>query len=100
LKNALRRKPALKVTILLDYFRGNRIDNENSSFSILAPLKDEFGARFNLSMYHSPNVGSLMRYFIPPRFIEVFGLQHMKGYLFDDDLIISGYANGFDLGPI
>ena len=87
----MRNNKNLKVTILLDYFRGSRLDKNQSSLSSLAPLKNEFGDRFTLAMYHSPKVGALMRYLVPPRFIEAFGLQHMKGYLFDDSLIISGY---------
>jgi CDP-diacylglycerol--glycerol-3-phosphate 3-phosphatidyltransferase len=31
-----------------------------------------------------------MKAVIPPRFIEGFGLQHIKCYIFDEDVIISG----------
>lgn len=32
----------------------------------------------------------LIKRVVPPRFIEGFGLQHMKLYIFDDSLLISG----------
>jgi CDP-diacylglycerol--glycerol-3-phosphate 3-phosphatidyltransferase len=36
-------------------------------------------------------VGSFVKTLVPQRFIEGFGLQHMKCYGFDDEVIISGY---------
>ncbi|KAI8592532.1 hypothetical protein BDZ88DRAFT_392177 [Geranomyces variabilis] len=88
LRDALKRNSDLTVDILVDYFRGTR--GPKSTVDLLQPLVDEFPDRFRLSLYHTPKVGSLIKKIVPPRFIEAFGLQHMKVYLFDDDVMLSG----------
>jgi CDP-diacylglycerol--glycerol-3-phosphate 3-phosphatidyltransferase len=50
----------------------------------------EFGDRVELRMYHTPNLAKLRKSLIPRRFDEGWGLQHMKLYGFDDELILSG----------
>lgn len=32
-----------------------------------------------------------LRWLVPARYNELFGLQHMKVYVFDDTVLISGY---------
>ncbi|KAJ3160419.1 CDP-diacylglycerol--glycerol-3-phosphate 3-phosphatidyltransferase [Geranomyces michiganensis] len=88
LRDALRRNADLTVDILVDYFRGTR--GPKSTVDLLQPLVEEFPDRFKLSLYHTPKVGSLIKKVVPPRFIEGFGLQHMKVYVFDDDVMLSG----------
>jgi CDP-diacylglycerol--glycerol-3-phosphate 3-phosphatidyltransferase len=41
-------------------------------------------------VYLFNTVGQAIKTIVPPRFIEGFGLQHMKCYGFDDEIIISG----------
>ena len=43
-----------------------------------------------LYLYHTPNLRGVLKWAVPERFNEVMGLQHMKIYLFDDDLLLSG----------
>jgi CDP-diacylglycerol--glycerol-3-phosphate 3-phosphatidyltransferase len=43
-----------------------------------------------VSLFHTPKLRGLLRYLLPPRYNELVGLQHMKLYLFDNDVIISG----------
>ncbi|KAI9003151.1 hypothetical protein BC832DRAFT_560085 [Gaertneriomyces semiglobifer] len=88
LRIALKQTPTLTVDILLDYFRGTR--GSKDSVNLLLPLATEFPGRVRVALYHSPNVGTVLRQVVPPRFIEGFGLQHMKIYLFDDDVMLSG----------
>lgn len=49
-------------------------------------------------MYHTPNLTGLKKKHIPKRINEGWGLQHMKFYGFDDEIILSGYVAGLG-GP-
>ena len=84
----LKNNKNLKVNILLDYTRGTR--GCLCSKSILGPLKTQFKNNFFLSMYHSPNLRGLIKKIAPSRWNELLGLQHMKIYIFDSSVIISG----------
>lgn len=84
----------VKVTILLDYMRGSR--GIKNSRSMLKPLMDgNFSDSCRILFYHTPKLRGLLKRIIPNRFNELIGLQHMKLYMFDDTLIISGYADRF-----
>lgn len=43
-------------------------------------------------MFHTPNLFGLRKRLIPRRINEGWGLQHMKLYGVDDELIMSGYV--------
>lgn len=43
-------------------------------------------------MYHTPNLTGLRKRCVPKRINEGWGLQHMKLYGVDDEIILSGYA--------
>ncbi|KUJ11696.1 uncharacterized protein LY89DRAFT_654414 [Mollisia scopiformis] len=91
LQQALRAKPKLKLSILTDALRGTRESPDPSCASLLAPLVSEFGAdRVEIRMYHTPNLTGLRKKYIPKRINEGWGLQHMKLYGMDDEIIISG----------
>lgn len=81
-------KPDLKIAFLLDYLRGSRGDP--NSRSMVQALVNKHQQRFNLFLYHTPNLRGLLKHLGPERFNEVMGLQHMKIYIFDDDLVLSG----------
>ncbi|KAL5612910.1 hypothetical protein BROUX41_004013 [Berkeleyomyces rouxiae] len=88
---ALLANPDLKVSILTDALRGTREAPEPSSASLLAPLVSEFGPdRVEVRMYHTPNLTGLRKKHIPKRINEGWGLQHMKLYGMDDEIILSG----------
>ena len=53
-------------------------------------LVNQFSDRFQLRLYHTPNLRGLLKWVGPERFNEVMGLQHMKVYIFDNSLVISG----------
>lgn len=79
----------VQVQILLDYMRGSR--GKQNSRKMLEPLlKGEYGDRCKVFLYHTPKLRGIMKAAIPDRFNELIGLQHMKLYIIDDDLIISG----------
>ncbi|KAG8158998.1 hypothetical protein KVR01_011441 [Diaporthe batatas] len=79
LRDALRRKPELKLSILTDALRGTREAPQPSCASLLAPLVEEFGPdRVEIRMYHTPNLTGLRKKYIPKRINEGWGLQHMN----------------------
>ncbi|EOO00941.1 putative cdp-diacylglycerol-glycerol-3-phosphate 3-phosphatidyltransferase protein [Phaeoacremonium minimum UCRPA7] len=91
LQEALRENPDLKLSILTDALRGTREAPEPSCASLLAPLVAEFGPeRVEIRMYHTPNLTGLRKKYIPKRINEGWGLQHMKLYGVDDEIILSG----------
>lgn len=91
LQDTLRRKPDLKLSILTDALRGTREAPDPSCASLLAPLIQEFGPdRVEVRMYHTPNLTGIRKKYIPKRINEGWGLQHMKLYGFDDDIILTG----------
>ncbi|KAF2715082.1 hypothetical protein K504DRAFT_529309 [Pleomassaria siparia CBS 279.74] len=91
IQNALRRNPTLKVSFLTDALRGTRETPLPTSASLLAPLITEFGSsRVEIRMFHTPNLTGLRKKIIPKRINEGWGLQHMKLYGIDDEIILSG----------
>ncbi|KAK4223595.1 hypothetical protein QBC38DRAFT_487384 [Podospora fimiseda] len=91
LQEALRAKPNLKLSILTDALRGTREAPEPSCASLLAPLVTEFGPdRVEIRMYHTPNLTGLRKKHIPKRINEGWGLQHMKLYGADDEILMTG----------
>ncbi|KAL7856894.1 hypothetical protein SRHO_G00157930 [Serrasalmus rhombeus] len=77
-----------KVSVLLDYTRGSR--GKNNSRTMLLPLLQRFPEQMRVCLYHTPDLRGLLRLLVPERFNETIGVQHIKAYLFDDSLIISG----------
>lgn len=92
LRQALQKNSELEVSILSDALRGTREAPWSAcSASLLAPLVEEFGSkRVHIQMYHSPGLHGLRAKLIPKRFNEGWGLQHMKLYGFDDEIVLSG----------
>lgn len=93
LREALSQNPDLTLSILTDALRGTRESPNPSCASLLAPLVEEFGAdRVEIRMYHTPNLTGLKKQYVPKRINEGWGLQHMKLYGVDDEIIMSGYV--------
>ncbi|KAK0629561.1 hypothetical protein B0T17DRAFT_486565 [Bombardia bombarda] len=91
LQEALRAKPKLRLSILTDALRGTREAPEASCASLLTPLIEEFGPdRVEIRMYHTPNLTGLRKRYIPKRVNEGWGLQHMKLYGIDDEILLTG----------
>lgn len=82
--------PELKVSILTDALRGTRESPHASCASLLAALAAEFPDQVEIRMYHTPNLTGLRKRLIPKRINEGWGLQHIKLYGFDDEVILSG----------
>jgi len=90
IRRALLDNSDLRVSILTDALRGTRESPEPSCASLLAPLAAEFPDRVEIRMYHTPNLIGLRKKYVPKRINEGWGLQHMKLYGIDDEIILSG----------
>ncbi|KAF7719596.1 Phospholipase D/nuclease [Penicillium ucsense] len=91
ISDALRDNPNLQVSILTDALRGTRETPNPSCASLLCSLVSKYGAdRVDIRMFHTPNLTGLRKKWIPKRINEGWGLQHMKLYGVDDEIILSG----------
>lgn len=91
LEKALAINEDLSISILTDALRGTReAPNNICSASILVPLVEKFGNRVDIRMYHTPHLKGLTKSVTPKRVNEAWGLQHMKLYGFDDEIMLSG----------
>ena len=90
IRQTLQHRPELTVSILTDALRGTRESPEPSCASLLVALVAEFPDRVDIRMYHTPNLTGLRKALIPRRINEGWGLQHMKLYGIDNEIILSG----------
>ena len=90
IRTALEKNPYLRVSILTDALRGTREAPSNSCASLLAPLVQDFRERVEVRMYHTPNLTGLRKALIPKRINEGWGLQHIKIYGVDNEVMLSG----------
>ncbi|XP_017041198.1 CDP-diacylglycerol--glycerol-3-phosphate 3-phosphatidyltransferase, mitochondrial [Drosophila ficusphila] len=88
LRHSLEKQTSLRLNVLLDFTRGTR--GALNSKTMLLPLVRDFASQVQLSLYHTPDLRGMTKRLAPPRWNELLGLQHMKVYLFDDAVIISG----------
>lgn len=87
---ALEKNPNLRVFFLIDGLRGTREAPSQCSASLLARLLEKYEERVDVRLYKTPAVIGWKESVVPKRFNEGLGLQHMKIYGFDDELILSG----------
>lgn len=88
IRQSLKSQSSLKVNVLLDFTRGTR--GEVNSKTMLWPLVRDFKDQVQVSLYHTPDLRGMTKRLVPARWNELLGLQHMKVYLFDDAVLISG----------
>ncbi|KAK3069802.1 CDP-diacylglycerol--glycerol-3-phosphate 3-phosphatidyltransferase [Teratosphaeriaceae sp. CCFEE 6253] len=88
--SALEANPELTVSILTDYLRGTREAPDASCASLLASLVTDFPERVEIRLFHTPNLTGVRKAILPKRINEGWGLQHMKLYGVDDEIIMSG----------
>lgn len=88
----IRDNDELKVTMLMDYMRGTRINKDGSStLALLRSIKvDNFNKPVRIGMYHNPDTGFLKGKFSNGALREIFGVHHMKFGVFDNDVMITG----------
>lgn len=88
--SALQKEPELKVKWFLDKGRGCRKVRGKSSSGMLTPLCMKYGERHNVYLYTPVLSENLVTQFLPPRWNEILSVYHIKSYIFDDNMIISG----------
>ena len=81
----------LRVSVLLDHMRGSR--GEKNSRTMLLPLLQDFGSSVTISLYHTPTLRGVVKSLLPERYNETVGVNHIKAYIFDDTVVISGWVN-------
>ncbi|EGW30194.1 phosphatidylglycerolphosphate synthase [Spathaspora passalidarum NRRL Y-27907] len=88
---AMSKNDELKVHILTDALRGTREAPNPCSASLLVGLVEKYGKhRIDVRMYHTPHLSGITKSITPKRINEGWGLQHMKLYGFDEEIILSG----------
>eukprot|EP01121_Diplochlamys_sp_Union-15-3_P010373 TRINITY_DN2902_c0_g1_i3.p1 TRINITY_DN2902_c0_g1~~TRINITY_DN2902_c0_g1_i3.p1 ORF type:complete len:436 (-),score=55.41 TRINITY_DN2902_c0_g1_i3:29-1336(-) len=91
IKQALYEHPKLKVTILLDKQRASRSSNGKSSRSLLLQnLSIPFPDRVSIYLYQTPHLKWPLNHILPSQVNEILGVQHIKAYITDSNLLISG----------
>lgn len=80
----------VQVKILFDYTRGSR--GKENSRTLFLPLLQSHESQIEVSLYHTPKLRGFIKWLLPERWNETIGLSHLKVYLFDDTLILSGYG--------
>jgi CDP-diacylglycerol--glycerol-3-phosphate 3-phosphatidyltransferase len=91
INDQLYKKPNLKVDILLDCLRSTRDLPNHSTATLILPLVEKYGKhRVNVRLYHTPHLYGYKDLLTPRRLNEIYGLQHMKIYGVDNEVILSG----------
>jgi len=57
---------------------------------MLLPLLKEFPSSVTVALFHTPKLRGIVRRLLPERYNETFGVNHIKAYIFDDTVVISG----------
>lgn len=88
------------MVVLIDALRGSRkvakeVKSPNvveyiSSITLLWPLQKKFQTRVKLYFYHTPKLSGWLKTLIPQKFNELVGVHHIKCYIIDKDILISG----------
>lgn len=86
-ENLINRK-TLTLSLLLDYQRGTR-GNQNS-VTLFQKYFLDLSEQCKLYLYQTPRLQGLWSKVLPSRYNEIVGLQHMKLYIVDDRVLLSG----------
>ncbi|SCU90834.1 LAME_0E10198g1_1 [Lachancea meyersii CBS 8951] len=87
---ALDKNENLRVYFLVDGLRGTREAPNSCSASLLSELVRKHQDRVDVRLYRTPELTKIKEALIPKRFNEGIGLQHMKIYGVDNEVILSG----------
>ncbi|KAL4704209.1 hypothetical protein ACJJTC_011835 [Scirpophaga incertulas] len=88
IKQNMSSKKKLKLNVLLDYQRGTRgVLNSQTMFEVFL---NEFPEQSNITLFQTPRLQGAWSKALPARYNELIGLQHMKLYIADDAVLLSG----------
>ncbi|KAG6552434.1 hypothetical protein Mapa_005995 [Marchantia paleacea] len=108
LVDALAENPVLRVTMLFDALRATRPTHDSadccftSSAAMLSCLllsksakwrqrkSSEDGERLKVSLYRTPDLTKTLQWLLPARVNEVVGVCHLKAFVFDDHVLMTG----------
>lgn len=90
LSDAMKKNDNLKLYFIVDGLRGTREAPNLCSASLLASLVQKYGDRVDVRCYRAPQYYRWYNKLLPSRINEGVGVQHMKIYGFDDEVILSG----------
>eukprot|EP01101_Sappina_pedata_P010004 TRINITY_DN6194_c0_g1_i1.p1 TRINITY_DN6194_c0_g1~~TRINITY_DN6194_c0_g1_i1.p1 ORF type:complete len:506 (-),score=102.94 TRINITY_DN6194_c0_g1_i1:69-1586(-) len=93
LRAACEKNPALEVVILLDYVRGTRRDKKGDCSACLLESLLAFNGereRIRIGFYHTPYLRGWKKRWLKSPFNELAGVQHIKAFVFDRELIMTG----------
>ncbi|CAK1596307.1 unnamed protein product [Parnassius mnemosyne] len=79
---------SLKFDVLLDYQRGTR--GEINSRNLVQELANVAPDQCKLALYQTPRLQGFLSKILPARYNELVGLQHMKLYIADNSVLLSG----------
>lgn len=82
-------KPDLQVQLLFDHSRGTRLTN-SSSLAMVSPLVASFPNQICANFFLLPQMYGFLEKRLPSRYNEGLGVSHLKAYVFDDTVILSG----------
>lgn len=85
-KRNIMKNKLLKFHVLLDYQRGTR--GEINSVTLLRDFVSNNQCR--VCLYQTPRLFGSWSKALPSRYNEIVGLQHMKLYIADDSVLLSG----------
>jgi len=90
IESAMWANPDVHVTLLLDYGRSQRRERDGTTvMAVLTPVLQVFHGRLSVRLFMVPLCGAAFRH-APPAIREFAGVQHMKGCVADDDVMITG----------
>ncbi|THD25813.1 CDP-diacylglycerol--glycerol-3-phosphate 3-phosphatidyltransferase [Fasciola hepatica] len=81
-------QPSSFAKASLESSQNGSIGEYTSSADLLTSLADVPGV--SVYLYHNPRLRGWLQYMLPSRLNEVLGVQHIKAYVFDDSVILSG----------
>lgn len=87
-KDNLEKQKSLKFKVLLDFQRGTR--GEVNSVSLLQDFINDVPTQCSVNLYQTPRLYGSWSKALPSRYNEIIGLQHMKLYIADDSVLLSG----------
>jgi CDP-diacylglycerol--glycerol-3-phosphate 3-phosphatidyltransferase len=80
-----------RVRLLVDYNRGTRgARSTQTMLSELLSTSSACNSQLRAFFYHTGNLRGLMHRVMPARVNEIFGVQHIKAFVFDDEVLLSG----------
>jgi len=93
LDSKIKRSKKIRINMLFDLQRGTRLNSDGeSSRTLLTPLKmdNRHNPHLNIAFFKNPNMNRIISVLGQSGFREIFGTHHMKIYIFDNNVLISG----------